>query len=308
MLRLVSAVAVLSLAGVPIAASAKTFVFSHAFETTGYGSSSTSGTPRGLAVRDGDLLISDALDDQIFRVDPSQPSPNELDRWGTDPFSCAPTAVPLDCTPSQDFARVIWDLAWDEQSIWAIDKDSSAGSSTWLIELDANGNMLRRVNANTSGASPGGLAFDVRGDGGAGGLVSTDVGSDFVNHFDLDGNLLGISAIGFQSGAPTGITHFGDDLFLVSDAGADTIYEFRLFADGGNATYVGQSVFQGIDISTLTAIESIDYDPVTQMLYVLDTPSTSVSNVYAFALIPEPGTGLLLASGLVALGARRRKA
>lgn len=302
MLRIAPAVVLaLAVAALPLDAAAKSFVFSHVFDVAPYGSSS-SGTPRGLAVRDHELLISDALDDQIFVVDPHFPYALQS-TWGTNPFSCALSAVPLDCVPTQEFARVVWDIAWDGQSVWAIDKDSAGGSSTWLIELDPNGNMLRRVDASTSGASPGGLGYDVRG---AGGLVSTDTGSDRVNHFDLDGNLLGISAIGFQSGLPTGITQFGDDLFLVADAADRKIYEFELFAAGGTASFVGTSIFQGIDISTLTAIESVEYDPVTQTLYVLDTPSVSSSRVYAFYLVPEPGSAWLVAAGLLVLARRRR--
>lgn len=278
-----------------------TFAFEGSFDVANFGASA-GGTPRGLAVTDDGLLVNDSLDDQILRLTANPASPVLTATYETDPFVCSAGSVPVDCTPAQDWARVAWDVAWDGSSIWLVDKEAINDSTTWLIEVSADGEFVQRLDADSAGADPGGLSHDPR----SGGLVLSDRGNDLVTHFDATGSPTGASFLGAFAGNATGIAHFDGDLFLITDASDDTVYEAQLPSGNGfgSATLIGETIFQGFDVSTLLDLQSVDYDAATETLYLLDASS---DRVYVFTLVPEPSSAMLLALGLALLGRRRRR-
>jgi hypothetical protein len=187
---------------------------------------------------------------------------------------------------------------------------ASAGSVAYVFtaELTRVDDFGLTVDANVGDVVEGTLRYD------------PDAPSPVVTEFTLE---LGDDLYSYDQ--PTGV---GSNIGIVQDESFDFL-GFALNDDDPNGAATGLARLNGTPIASQFALDFQDFDGST--LTSDDLPgvlpplaSWDTANlflIYAFSLaeqggiradltsltlIPEPGTGVLLAGGLIALGARRR--
>jgi hypothetical protein len=190
------------------------------------------------------------------------------------------------------------------------------------------------TDATTAGPSNQYSAFPGAGAGGSAtygiGFTGGTVGGSGVSTVDFGVDVLLSSvaltnttwaALSMQNGDPFakkfgGVSGNDPDYLLLTITGLDAfaspvgsvelyLADFR-FADNG-LDYIVDS-WVGVDLSSLGPVRGLDFtmDSSDTSFGFLNTPAYFGIDDLGYTVVPEPGTGALLALGLAALGARRR--
>ena len=213
-----------------------------------------------------------------------------------------------------------------DRTLYSIDESDGSGSSIGVATAPANLN---------SGAIDG-----------SGTIYSVTVSNDQLVLIQADGSSsLGpmlsreISARGIAF-SPAGVLFaiegefgFEDDILVTIDVGIDQVQALAFAPDGTLYGWDGNEGLLTVDPSTGTAtdvdaavggtfaIQAIEFSPdgtlygAQDALFTISTAdgsttevgSGSYENVRGLAYVPEPGSGLLLLGGLLALSARARR-